>query len=233
MDWRIDKATEKECYGCVTPLLSHLILRRAVVLLPLMISSCILTKPAADSNANSAPLKLSAPKMRSDQKVERENWISLQSTEGKAFAQAKEGMDDVVALSATESPLGQSITTLEAAESALRARNPSPLLKVRRSEILGEACLRFEQRSETSSAENTSLRTTLGARGRTMPGPFISRTLGAVFLHPTKKGQYVTLLCNRTSYHGEIGAYYEELFDDFLYAFVAENYMNSTPYGNL
>ena len=233
MDWRIDKAPEKECYADVASLLFHPFLRRAAILLPCFMSACLLTKPAADTNANGAPLKLSAPKMRSDQKVEREKWISLQSPEGQAFAQAKDGMDDVVSLSATESLPGQSITTLEAAEAALRGRSPSPLLKVRRSEILGEACMRFEQRAESSTQENDALRTSLGAHGRTMSGPFISRTIGAVFLHPTKKGQYVTLLCNRISYHGEIGDYYEELFDDFLYAFVAENFMKATPYGNL
>ena len=233
MDWRIDKQPETECYGCVASLLFHLILRRAVVFLPLAMSACLLTKPAGDSTANTGPLKLSAPRMRSDQKVEREKWITLKSEEGQAFAQAKDGMDDVVSLSATESPPGQSITTLEAAEASLRGRNPSPLLKVRRSEILGETCVRFEQKVESSAAESDALRTSLGAHGRTMPGPFISRTLGAIFLHPTKRGQYVTLLCNRTSYHGEIGDYYEELFDDFLYAFVAENFMKATPYGNL
>lgn len=233
MDWRIDKPPEKECYGCVASLTFHLILRRAVVFLPLVMSACILTKPAADSNANTGPLKLSAPKMRSDQKEEREKWITLQSEEGQAFAQAKDGMDDVVALSATESPPGQSITTLEAAEASLRGRNPSPLLKVRRSEILGEACVRFEQKAASSAQQNDTLRASLGANGRTMAGPFISRTLGAIFLHPTKRGQYVTLLCNRTSYHGEIGDYYEELFNDFLSSFVVENFMKATPYGTL
>lgn len=211
------------------PSLFHRSLRLLVLVLPLWLAACLVTPPAK----NAGPLKLSPPKMRSDQKEEREKWTAMRSADGEAFAQAKDGMDDVISMSATESPTGGNITTLDQAEATLRSNATTPPPKVRRSEVLGQPCLRYEQKVEASAAESASLRQALQAHNRTLSPPFYSRTLGAVFLHPTKPGRTVTLLCNRTSSHGEIGDYYEELFQDFLDAFVAENYLSASPYGSL
>jgi hypothetical protein len=95
--------------------------------------------------------------------------------------------------------------------------------------VLGEACIRYERVTEAPQ-ENETVRQQLRTHGRSMPGPFMNRTLGAIFLHPNKPGCYITLTCSRTSYHGEIGDYYEELFDDFLGAFVVDNCVKPQAY---
>ena len=202
----------------------------AALILGLMPMACI-TTPSTGDAANTGPLKLNPPKMRSDQdpnKV-REKWISIKLPEGIVYAQAKEGMDDVVALSAEESAAGPTVKTLDDVDVIISANNVK-FAKKRRAEALGEPCIRYERVSEDNSGENARVRQALAARGRTMTGPFQVRTLGAVFMHPRKPGCYITLTCSRTSYHGQIGDYYEELFDDFVQAFVADNCMKAEPY---
>lgn len=186
--------------------------------------SCI-TTPRVKDEAAAAPLTLSPPKKRSDQKVDRERWVTIRLPEGQIFAQAKDGMDDVVSLSAAESPKNVAIKTLDDVEAAVRNSGTVKFEKFRRAEVLGETAIRYERKVETNEPESDTLRSALNARSRTMPLPFTTKTMGAIFLHPKKANRYVTLTCTRTSYHGEIGTYYEELFDDFIQNFVVENFL--------
>ncbi len=202
----------------------------AALWLGLAMVGCV-TTPSLETKPKAAgPLKLNPPKMRSDQDVHkiREHWVSIPLPTGQIFAQAKDGMDDVVAMTAQESAVMASVKTLEDVDQLLAASGK--FLKKRRTEVLGEQCIRYERVTPSVGGENPSLRASLAAQSRTMPGPFLTRTLGGVFLHPRKPGCYITLTCSRTSCHGQIGDYYEELFDDFLGAFVVDNCLKAEPY---
>jgi hypothetical protein len=192
--------------------------------------SCV-TTPSADSQAkNIGPLKLNPPKMRSDQdpKKVREKWVSIKLPGGLVFAQAKDGMDDVISMSAEESNAGAAVKSLDDVEVIIS--NGVKFEKKRRTEVLGEPCIRYERVTESTTGENPTVKQALAAPSRSMAGPFYVRTLGCVFMHPGKPGSYITLTCSRTSYHGQIGDYYEELFDDFLGAFVVDNCVKPQAY---
>jgi hypothetical protein len=207
-------------------LLQSIFLRRTLAIAgACLLGSCI-TLPKKEETAQ-APLKLTPPTKRGDQTIERERWVTIRLPEGQIFAQAKEGMDDVISLSAAESPKIESVKTLNDVELILRGDGNTKFERLRNSEVLGQAAIRYERRVETTAPESDVIRASLNATSRSMPGPFTSRTLGAVFMHPTKPSRYVTLTCTRTSYHGEIGTYYEELFDDFIQTFVMENFITA------
>jgi hypothetical protein len=191
---------------------------------------CLTTPIDSKQVKNIGPLKLNPPKMRSDQdpnKV-REKWVSIKMPGGLVFAQAKDGMDDVISMSAEESSAGAAVKSLDDVDVIIS--NGIKFDKKRRHEVLGEPCIRYERAVEDTGGESATVRQALSTHGRSMAGPFMIRTLGAVFLHPRKPGCYITLSCSRTSYHGEIGDYYEELFDDFLGAFVVDNCLKPEAY---
>jgi hypothetical protein len=197
-----------------------------------VLSACVTTPSEPGATKATGPLKLNPPKMRSDQDEHkiREKWISIRmGAAGMVFAQAKEGMDDVVAMSAEESSAVVSVKTLADVDAIISA-DGAKFIKKTQKQSLGEPCIRYERVTETAGGENDTVRKALNTRGRTMSGPFYVRTLGAVVMHPRKPGSYITLTCTRTSYHGEIGDYYEELFDDFVMAFVADNCLKAEPY---
>lgn len=185
-----------------------------------------------DALVKSGPLILNPPLMRSDQdptKV-RERWTTIQLPSGQIFAQAKDGMNDIVSFSAAEAPRNEYVKSLDDVERVIRSDAVVKFEKFRRTEALGIPVIRYVRRSEVSGTEDTAIASALNASSRTIAGPYFAKTLGAIFMHPNKSGSYVTLTCNRTSYHGEMGTYYEELFDDFVNAFAVENCAPSTPY---
>lgn len=185
-----------------------------------------------DAAVKGGALILQPPLMRSDQdpnKV-REHWTTLQLPTGQIFAQAKDGMNDVVSLSAAEAPQNEHVKSLDEVERLIRSDANLKFEKFRRTEALGIPVIRYTRRTQVSATADPSIAAALKAPGRTVEGPYFANTLGAIFMHPKKPGSYVTLTCNRTSYHGEIGTYYVELFDDFVNAFAVENCAPATPY---
>lgn len=216
-------------HGNVACLWTHAV----VILCCLLLPSCeSLGKKKEEPKKSGGPLVLNPPKMRSDQKKEKEKWTTLRMPTGTAFVQAKDAMDDVISLSAVESGKSDAIKTLDDVETLVRSQGLK-FASFKRSQVLGEMCIRYERIIENDEQENEAVRAALNTSGRRIAGPHTTRTLGAIFLHPHQPGRYVTLTCSRTSYHGEIGDYYQELFDDFLSAFVAENAFQTEPYGIL
>lgn len=211
-------------------------LRRMLLVLcmaSLALASCESLRKADEKKSEKkpgGPLTLNPPKMRSDQKEEREKWTSIRLPNGTAYAQAKDGMDDVISLSAVESPKTEGVNTIDDVERVVRAENLK-FVSFKRGQILGEPVLRYERFNENDDQENEGIRDVLHTSSRRMSVPHMTRTLGAIFLHPSQPGRYVTLTCSRTSHHGQIGDYYQELFEDFISAFVADNTFQSEPYG--
>ncbi|MDA0811780.1 MAG: hypothetical protein O3C21_05235 [Verrucomicrobia bacterium] len=44
-----------------------------------------------------------------------------------------------------------------------------------------------------------------------------------MLLHPDDPGNFVTVACARTSYHGFIGSHFEDISESFFHEFVKEN----------
>ena len=169
-----------------------------------------------------AQLKLTPPKGKIDG-PDREKWLAIDQGDGQHFVQAKDGMDDVVTFYGIVSAYDSTLKDLGGLEAQLRSDESMHFERLRHAEVLGVPVLRFEKVQEDNGPGDESVRAALKVRGRTLAGPYHVRTIGALLLHPTESGRFVTVACARASYHGEIGTYYEELFEDYLSNFVADN----------
>lgn len=174
---------------------------------------------AATSNLH---LKLTPPTGKIDG-PDREKWVAIDESDGQHFVQAKDGMDDVVSLYGYVSPTDSSLTDIDALEAKMRSDEDLKFEKLRRSEVLGVPVLRFERYQEDNGNGDERIRAALRTRGRTLAPPYHVRTIGALIMHPSEPHRFVTVACARASYHGEIGSYYEGLFEDFLANFIADN----------
>lgn len=143
-------------------------------------------------------------------------WTAVPREGGAEYVQMRGDMDDVVSIYGFAHPVAANLQTFEDLESFIRADSSFGFKNLRKGYVRGVPVLWFDKVAADSGAGAARLASALGARPHRADGTLLVRTRGGFLLKPGKEPQLVTVACARTSSHGEIGSYYESLFEDYL-----------------
>lgn len=183
---------------------------------------------AESMTSHEKPLNFAAPKSKAGA-AEREKWTTIPRSGGAEYVQSKNRAEDVVSMYGFAHPVAPEVKTIDDLERMLGNDSSMGFSALKKSEVFGIPVLRFEKNIEDTGTSHERMAAALSVSPRPT-GKYFTRTRGAFLLAKGKEPQFITLACTRTSMHGEIGSYYEDLFEEYLSAFVADNLMDdSTP----
>jgi hypothetical protein len=168
------------------------------------------------------PLTFEAPKGKAGG-PDRERWTRVARSGGAEYVQAKDGMGDVVKFFGFAHATNPAIKSMADLETSLRGDATLKFTSLRASEVLGVKILRFEKENADGAEGSSRLASTLGVAPREEGSPYTTRTRGALMLKQGRDPMLITLACSRASQHGEIGSYYEDLYEEYLAAFIADH----------
>ncbi len=174
-------------------------------------------------------LNFQAPKAKAGSAA-REKWTTISRTGGAEYVQSKSGAEDVVSMYGFAHPVAAEVKSIQDLEKMLASDSTMGFTSLKQSEVFGIPILRFEKSIDDPGTGAERMAAALSVAPRPS-GKYLTRTRGAFLLVPGRERKFVTLACARTSLHGEIGSYYEDLFEEYLTAFVADNLMDggTTP----
>ena len=152
-----------------------------------------------------------------------DDWQTLTTQSGKYYVYPKDGASDVIFLYGNEVNLTHELTRIDQLFANLGTNPEFVFDDLRIDNLYGTDVIRFEtfERDGPQSSENLVGSFNLGMR-RTSQAYF-TRTRGVFILHPQKSQTYLKVACARSSYHGFIGAHYDDLAENFIRTFIVSN----------
>lgn len=170
----------------------------------------------ADSAFDLHGLKIRAP--------EGKGWQHIEDQDGQHFVMLRDGLADYAVLYSVTTPSNRRLTSLEQLFARL---NTDPALEYESLDmgiVEGTPVIRFSLHEEDDGAAYELIRQRLQLDPRPDYPKYYTSTRGFMLLHPDDPGNFVTVACARTSYHGFIGSHFEEISESFFNAFVKENF---------
>ena len=176
--------------------------------------------PTPGSNGANSVFDLHGLKIRAP---EGKDWQHIEDKDGQHFVMLRDELADYVVLYSVTTPSARRLTSLEQLFARL---NTDPALEYESLDmgiVEGTPVIRFSLHEEDDGAAYELIRQRLQLEPRPAYPKYYTSTRGFMLLHPDDPGNFVTVACARTSYHGFIGSHFEEISESFFNEFVKEN----------